>query len=529
VDVTVWSVTLNSADAVANFLDQLEAADAMQMHGEVVGEVLGNWTSGEIFKNARAYRVPVLNHRGEPSFLVVDKETYDAMKKVAENSQASYAELARKDNRYAVSDQAKRHKAFRPQLKEHRATPEAWVDQERDFILAEELSLQRINTLDATGNEVDGYNADQLRPALENYRRQLNDFQMNFCRESRYRELAVGRLATRGVAGNAPDFSRLLVQEMNAVAWEYANRWNAFKSVTTRLLELQSIRNGTSDAQLDDRNIRIAEHDLLNFLANLDYELEIQTRATSTNIGEDAIRQVIPRRVLRSAREVTTIAPEPVALPDVLGRLVEVEGEIEGILGRPFTPPEVAARVTILAPEATPPEGATVENIVENAIFAAAENHDDDGYSWNERIRAGGYEAQRLRETVDRTTNWGSIMNSDTNTSRTAFIEGREAGLPDGSTLIGFQVKGEHVDSSDRTGVMSGVAILTDSEAVKLRGLLTARPEEFFDFVTRVNGEPLYSNDRKPIGIVRGNGLSIYSMDTPSVDNPVSVENLVFS
>ncbi len=293
VDVTVWSVTLNSADAVANFLDQLEAADAVRMDGEVVGEVLGNRMSGEVFKNAQAYRIPVLNHRGEPSFLVVDKETYDEMRKVARTSQASYAELAKKDSRYKVSDQKERHKAFRPQLKEHRATPEAWVDQEHDFILAEEISRGKISALEATGSEVDRYMADQLKVALDNYRDQLNKFQMNFCRESRYRELALGRLAKRGVAENAPDFNKLLVQEMNAVAWEYANKWNAFKSVTTRLLELQSIGNGRPDAQLDSEAIKTAEDDLRNFLANLDYELEIQVRAMSTNHTVEELRSAL--------------------------------------------------------------------------------------------------------------------------------------------------------------------------------------------------------------------------------------------
>ncbi len=234
VDITVWSVSLNSADAVANFMDQLEAADAMQMNGEVVGEVLGNQAD---VPNAQAFRIPVLNHRGEPSFLVVDRETYGEMIKAAKVSQASYAELAQKDARYAVHDSETRHRAFRPQLRENRATPESWVDQERDFILAEEVSRQRVAGLEA-GTEADTFVAGQLDEAMERYRAQFNEFQMNFCRESRYRELALSRLTLRGVAGNAPDFERLLAQEMNAVALDYINRWNAFRAMTCQVPNL---------------------------------------------------------------------------------------------------------------------------------------------------------------------------------------------------------------------------------------------------------------------------------------------------
>lgn len=279
VDITVWSVSLNSADAVANFMDQLEAADAMQMNGEVVGAVLGNQAD---VPNAQAFRVPVLNHRGEPSFLVVDRETYGEMIEVAKVSQASYAELAQKDSRYAVHDRETRHRAFRPQLRENRATPESWVDQERDFILAEEVSRQRAVGLEG-GTEADRFVVGQLGEAMERYRAQFNEFQMNFCRESRYRELALGRLTLRGVAGNAPDFDRLLAQEMNAVALEYINRWNAFRAMTTRVLELQSL---TANNALETTDLATAERDLLNFLANIDYEFEIQVRVATAGGGE---------------------------------------------------------------------------------------------------------------------------------------------------------------------------------------------------------------------------------------------------
>lgn len=282
VDVTVWSVSLNSADTVANFIDQLEAADAMQRNGEVVGNVLGNRTNYREFGNAQAYRVPVLNHRGEPSFLVVDKKTYDAMLDVAQTSRESYANLARQDSRYAVHDRETRHAAFRPQLTENRITPEGWVEQERDFILAEEVSRQRVAGLEG-GTDADRFVAGQLNESMASYRAQFNEFQLNFCRESRYRELAVSRLTLRGVAGNSPDFDRLLVQEMNAVAVEYINRWNAFRAMTARVLELQNL---AANGNLDPESLAIAERDLLNFLANIDYEYEIRVRVASAGGGE---------------------------------------------------------------------------------------------------------------------------------------------------------------------------------------------------------------------------------------------------
>lgn len=281
VDITVWSVTLNSADAVANFIDQLEAADAMQMNGEVVGAVLGNQIE---VPNAQAFRVPVLNNHGQPSFLVVDRETYGKMLTTARNSQESYANLARQDSRYAVHDRETRHAAFRPQLRENRMTPEGWVDQERDFMLAEEVSRQRATSLEL-GTEVDRFVAGQLNEAMERYRAQFNEFQMNFCRESRYRELAAGRLMLRGVAGNAPDFNRLMAQEMNAVALEYINRWNTFRAMTARALDLQQL---TTNGDLDSESLAVAERDLLTFLANIDCEYEIQVCVGSTNhsVGE---------------------------------------------------------------------------------------------------------------------------------------------------------------------------------------------------------------------------------------------------
>lgn len=73
VDVTVWSTILNNPDAVENFINQLESAQAVELEGESVKNIIGSVSD---FPNAEAYRIPVLNHKGEPAFLVVDRDTY---------------------------------------------------------------------------------------------------------------------------------------------------------------------------------------------------------------------------------------------------------------------------------------------------------------------------------------------------------------------------------------------------------------------------------------------------------------------
>lgn len=336
VDVTVWSTTLNSADAVENFIDQLKEADALVLKGAEVTQVLGRYEDG-MLHGAQAFRVPVMNHRGEPAFIVVDRETMLEMMRVAQVSQESYARLAQRDPRYAVHSREERWKAFRPQMREHANTPESWVDQERDFILVEEISAERIRALRAGGGEADGFVADQLTLALENYRAQFNEFQMNYCRISRYRDLAVGRLTRRNVGENAPDYQNLLRGEMNAVALEYMHKWNAFRNITTRLV--QEGAGGIEDAN----------RGLLEFLANIDYELEIQVRVNSTDVDEQTVRETLEpfrRRLSPKNPAVRTIASTP--LPRAVMDAVAGDQEIDEVLGRPLAPQELATVVESL-------------------------------------------------------------------------------------------------------------------------------------------------------------------------------------
>lgn len=328
VDVTIWSTSLNSADAVENFIDQLKEADALVLKGAEVTQVLGRYEDG-MLNGAQAFRVPVMNHRGEPSFIVVDRETILEMMRVAQVSQESYARLAQRDPRYAVHSREERWKAFRPQMRQHENSPASWVDQERDFILTEEISAERIRALRAGGGEVDGFVADQLTLALENYRAQFNEFQMNYCRISRYRDLAVGRLARRNLTDGAPDYQNLLRGEMNAVALEYMNRWNAFRNITTRL-----VQEGAG-------GIDGATRELLEFLANIDYELEIQVRVNSTDVDEASVRQILvpSRRRLSPNPVVRTILPS-ISPAEAVENILVGEAVVEDTLGRSLVPDE---------------------------------------------------------------------------------------------------------------------------------------------------------------------------------------------
>lgn len=277
-ELTVWSVTLDSANKVENFYDQLMAAEAVALgSGMQVTQVLGRFegATDRTVQDAVAFRVPVMNHRGQASFVVIDRATMLDMQRVCSISRRSYAELAQTDSRYKADSKEIRWAQFNPQLQEHQNTPENWVDQERDANLVEGFSRERINALREAGGEINEYIADQLRDALEGYTRQFNEFQTHYCRLSHYYELAVARLSRRGMESNAPDYQGFLDREINAVAIEYTNRWGAFRNITTRLLGMQS----GEDA--DPQEILALQAELDAFLANIDYELEIQTAVSS--------------------------------------------------------------------------------------------------------------------------------------------------------------------------------------------------------------------------------------------------------
>lgn len=286
IDVKVWSVSLNSPDKIANFIDQLNAAEAVATNGaEITGLAAGgfNIDMDPSQVNGEAFRVPVLNHEGKPNFVVVDRDTLLEMASVAKVSKASYARLAAVDPRYKVNSQTERWEVFKPPLSEQRTTPDNWVNEERGFILAEGLSRQRVEALKATGDEVDSFVADQLEQAFHNYTTQFNEFQMNYCRPSQYRNLAVARLGRRGFSEIAPDFESQLEREMNTVALEYMSRWNAFRTVTERML----ILNSDADAIVD------IEQQLKSFLANIDYELQIVAVAGSSANRENEVRATL--------------------------------------------------------------------------------------------------------------------------------------------------------------------------------------------------------------------------------------------
>lgn len=263
VDLQVWGVHLNSADKVANFMDQLAEAEALAMNGPEVTRVLGKYlgNNSQEVQNANFFRIPVVNHRGEADFLVIDRATLTEMMRVAHASRDSYARLAQMDPRYAVHSREERHAAFRAQLRQHVNTPESWIDQERDYVVVETVSREKIMALRGTGDADDYRTSLLLERALQDYTARFNDFQLNYCRLSQYRNIAISRLTGRNIQRNAPDFNQLLRGEMNVVALEYMNRWNAFRNVTSRLLNM--------------RNVEALEQELAGFLASINNELEV--------------------------------------------------------------------------------------------------------------------------------------------------------------------------------------------------------------------------------------------------------------
>ncbi len=516
VDVTVWSVSLNNADAVANLLDQLAAADAMQMDGESVGRVLGNHTE---VPNAKAFRIPVIDHRGQPTFLVVDRETYGEMVRVARISQASYAALLRRDSgytgdppRYAVHDRETRHAAYRPQLREHQATPQNWVDQERDFILAEEISQQRIAAL-RTGTELDRFVAGQLDEAAVRYQAQFNEFQMNFCRESQYRELAISRLARLHLE-NAPDYQTLLRQEMNAVALEYINRWSAFRGITTRLLEL--------------RDAAGAERELLDFLANIDRELEVRVRVDSADVREEDVRRLLGRRTLTPIPVESTIVPgSPLPPAEAVSSIMAGEAVAAEVLGRPL---EAAELPLVIAPAAEAIETARLGDLVGRAQLRGLEHHDPK-YHWTDGGRDYGFEDVRgnVSSAVDVVTEMSAnhIMNTDRNSSRIAFVptsmliaDPRVSELPPfppESVAVRFDFRVDHMDSARDGGELVGILVLSREDAAVLREQVVSHPENFFNLVHIVNGGEINSYEPgRPMSMTtqrRGDAVSVYELD----------------
>jgi|GEM_PF-5212565 hypothetical protein len=498
VDVTVWSVTLNSADAVENFIDQLKEADAVVTSGADVTQVLGKY-EGSTLHGAQAFRVPILNHRGEPAFIVVDRATMVEMMRVAQISKESYRHLASRDPRYAVSPKETRWAAFRPQLRQHDTTPVSWVDQERDFMLVEDMLMERIVPLRAARtSRADAFVAEQLTFALSAYRRHFNLFQLNYCRLSRYRAAATARLALRNVSAGAPDYANLLRGELNAVALEYMHRSNAFRNVTSRLLDPQAV-----GAELQE---------LAEFLANIDFEVETQVRVNSTDIHERGVRGAfaVLRRKLTRTPAVTTIAP--VALAETPAALAAQVAEETPEADLAELPSVVVADLTA-AESAPAPEVATAQ-VSEQAFFAAVENHDDRGSAWNESaVPYQGYTAEALRAIVDTATQWNFSLSKDTNPSKVAFIEPELSHLPTNITLVGFQVRGKHTDSSGRPGALSGVLVLPAAFAGSLRERLLSHPDELFAMITAINGRPLYTEGGRPIELVKGQQLSVYSMN----------------
>ena len=289
-EVTVWSVTLDSANKVENFHDQLVAAEAVVLDmGMQVTQVLGRFegATGEAILKAKAFRIPVMDHRGQPSFVVVDRETMLEMQRVCDVSRRSYAKLAKQDPRYKADSREVRWAHFNPQLQEQQNTPENWIDQERDVVLVEGPSRERSNALRGVGGEVNNYIADQLDDAMGEYMREFNEFQMHYCRLSHYQELATARLRRRGLEAGAPDYQHFLDGEINAVAIEYMNRWNAFRSMTTRVMGMRP-QEGAENAEILAMN---AELDA--FLANIDYELQIQVATASTDATEEDLRDAL--------------------------------------------------------------------------------------------------------------------------------------------------------------------------------------------------------------------------------------------
>ncbi|MBU0650146.1 hypothetical protein KJ605_00280 [Patescibacteria group bacterium] len=304
-DVQVWGVEIDSANKAANLLDQLNAAEGVELEGNEVVEVITR--DDPRLAEVEAYRIPVKNHRNESEFLVVDRQTYEGMRQAAEVSRDSYARLAALDPRYAESPPEERHAHFRAQLYQHENTPEGWVERQRDFIVTERISRERTEALRATGNEVDEFVAEQLEQALESYRRQFNEFQLNFGHPARYREVAVARLASRNVGPRTPDYKNLVLREMDAVAWEYLDRWTAFRAVTSRVL---SLRETAQEAVYIDRQF-------IKFLANLDYKLEFQIRQASIELPE--VPEGIDARWFREAPLPFSRSTEP---PTFRGRLL---------------------------------------------------------------------------------------------------------------------------------------------------------------------------------------------------------------
>lgn len=322
VDVTVWSTILNNPDAVENFINQLESAQAVELEGESVKNIIGSVSD---FPNAEAYRIPVLNHKGEPAFLVVDRDTYKKMLKVAQVSRNSYAELAKRDSRYVPRSRDERYKAFSSELKENILRNDNWVDRERDFIAVESIQREVLASLDE-GNEVEHYVAEQVRAALEKYRELFNDFQRDFGRESRYREIAAQRLKENGITADSVDFDRLLAAEIEYVAKEFVFKWNAFRYVGDRVCYAQKL---LSNPDLGYDEAYRLKKELLELLANLDYEYEIRFIVLSKGKGQNNFEAQVRETVSPFMRRAKSIFEDGVQDSEISRATMALKG-LEG-------------------------------------------------------------------------------------------------------------------------------------------------------------------------------------------------------
>lgn len=529
VDVQVWGAQLNSADKVENFMDQLKAAEGVVMRGAEVVKVLGNFeyerTQDPQIAKAEHFRIPVINYQGKPDYLIVDRKTLLEMEKSTHKAQQSFARLGEADSRYKVSPREERQARFNAQLRQNENTPEAWVDQERDFLTVEGIANEKMEALRARrGRRAEGEDdpqAAKISEALKNYQTLVNEFNLNYCRISRYRVLAEERLAGMHVRRASPDYLTRLRQEMNSVAVEYLNMVSAFRTVNAEIIRMSSTKD--------------MEKELENLLANMDIEMQVQMKLQSTNKTEEEIRaeygssvrrnngrapgaeSLSLRQRLASIRRrpeaVATIAAEEAEeVPDTGEAMSLTPAEAEGT-----TLPEIVGRAQSFTIEYHDPQYRFMRNGVEIA------DHDDPIFTVNSSVY------RELQFTSY------EVTKDDPNSSRIAFVplerlgtlpENIKAGFRPGSTAVSFEFILEHSDSSMRGNdsvILTGAMVLSKTDAEALERGIVANPDMFNDMVVAVNGgNPIPTYLKNPDGSPvpgsltakrKGTRVSMYHMD----------------
>lgn len=272
--VAVHDVKLTSADKVADFQDQLTASQRVYIEGGNVVRVLEEGVADPADERNLAYRVPTFDAQGKPIFLVIDTKTKTRLDELCLKAAGSFAKLAEEDPRYAVHSVEERAKVTHTQLQTKEFGYTSWLESSRDARLLDSLA-QGLSAENITSRPEFASNVLEAR---DRYQGMLANFESTYLKPSQY--LAMARERLRAYGENLPDYKAALRAEVEKIAGEYA-----YKAVALRNTALEASRLSSEQGLSPEARAAFEA-----FMANIDYELEIEFAQLSRGIPAEVAR-----------------------------------------------------------------------------------------------------------------------------------------------------------------------------------------------------------------------------------------------